>query len=218
MPARRSSAASTLVLCPTPLELRHLEGSGSITLCGFGPVVPAARTAALIAEHRPDRVVLIGIAGTYDASRLAPGSALEFGGVMIDGVGVGEGDAFIAPAALGFPQWHDSVPPIIDSLTLAAGGDAHDRVLLTVCAASADDAQARRRRARFPSAVAEDMEGFAVAVACALAGVPLRIVRGISNVAGNRDTRSWCIAPALHAARARLESLLQSDTGWSTPA
>ena len=58
------------------------------------------------------------------------------------------------------------------------------------------------RRARFRDALAEDMEGFAVAFACALAGVPVSIVRGISNVVGDRDPAHWRI-PAALAARAR---------------
>ena len=44
------------------------------------------------------------------------------------------------------------------------------------------------------------MEGFAVALACRLAGVPLLIVRGISNTAGDRDTIRWQIEAALAAA------------------
>jgi futalosine hydrolase len=48
--------------------------------------------------------------------------------------------------------------------------------------------------------VAEDMEGFAVAMACRLRGVPLDIVRGISNTAGDRDASRWQVAAALEAA------------------
>jgi futalosine hydrolase len=72
--------------------------------------------------------------------------------------------------------------------------------LLTACAASADAADVAVRRRLFPTAVAEDMEGFGVALACRLAGVPLAIVRGISNDAGDRDKRRWQIGPALEAA------------------
>ena len=44
------------------------------------------------------------------------------------------------------------------------------------------------------------MEGFAVAFACRLQGVPCDIVRGISNAAGDRDHSRWQTAAALHAA------------------
>ena len=56
------------------------------------------------------------------------------------------------------------------------------------------------RLERYPDAVAEDMEGFGVAVACYFGGVPLQIIRGISNRAGDRDKRNWDIDGALHAA------------------
>ena len=67
------------------------------------------------------------------------------------------------------------------------------------------------RRERFPDAVAEDMEGFAVAVACTLAGVPLRVVRGISNLVGDRDPKHWRIPAALAAARLAALELLEAD-------
>lgn len=51
-----------------------------------------------------------------------------------------------------------------------------------------------------PAAAAEDMEGFAVAMACRLRGVPLDIVRGISNAAGDRDRSHWQVSAALEAA------------------
>ena len=44
------------------------------------------------------------------------------------------------------------------------------------------------------------MEGFAVALACRLRGVPFDIVRGISNVAGDRDKSHWQVAAAVETA------------------
>jgi futalosine hydrolase len=44
------------------------------------------------------------------------------------------------------------------------------------------------------------MEGFGVALACRLAGVPLTIIRGISNTAGDRDHARWRVPEALAAA------------------
>ena len=59
------------------------------------------------------------------------------------------------------------------------------------------------------------MEGFAVALACALARVPCAIVRGISNVAGDREAGRWRIPAALAAARAlALQALVEEE--WAT--
>src|SRR6185436_14254323 len=70
-------------------------------------------------------------------------------------------------------------------------------LLLTACAAADGDAQVADRRQRHPAAAAEDMEGYGVALACALAGVPLAIVRGIANRVGDRATAGWAIGDAL---------------------
>ena len=121
---------------------------------------------------------------------------------------MGEGAAHRAPPQLGFPQWpgDGTRAPIEDRLALAHAGGP---LLLTTTAASADDRDADLRRQRFPQARAEDMEGFAVALACALADVPLEIVRGISNQVGDREPGRWSIPRALAAARELALELLE---------
>ncbi len=173
-----------LVLVPTELELRLLGPLERAELCGFGPVAAAARTAALLAERRPERVVLVGIAGTYDASAAPVGSALAIDGVTIDGFD-----------GAGFEPW----PGV--GATIELRSSTSPRTLVTVLAPSPSPAEAADRRRRHPGAIAEDMEGYGVAVACAIARVPLAIVRGISNEAGDRNTRGWKIREALAAAR-----------------
>lgn len=220
-----SLGSPTLVLVPTRLELerlRDLGGFGSgrclVHLCGFGPVASAARSAQLLALLRPARVLLVGIAGSYDTDRHPVGTAQEFDEVALHGVGAGVGDDFQGPPALGFPQWPGSpgtTPhPVVDSLPLATRTSGLG-TLLTTCAAAAGEEDCRRRRGRFPAAVAEDMEGFGVALACALADAPLRIVRGYSNRAGDRRPESWRIPAALHAALELCRALLEEDDGWA---
>ena len=72
--------------------------------CGFGAVVTAARTAQLIAEYRPRRVLLVGIAGRYGTS-LAIGRAYAFERVACHGIGAGSGEAFLPAGRIGWPQW-----------------------------------------------------------------------------------------------------------------
>ena len=214
----------TLLLVPTALERARLEEFGGfppelarVELCGFGPIAPAARTAALIAALGPREVLLVGIAGSYDPQRYPVASALSFGRVAVDGVGAGEGADFRGPRDLGFPQWPgdmDSTGPIHDELELSSDGP----LLLTVPAAAGTPEMAERRVQRFPGAAAEDMEGFAVALACYLAQVPFHIVRGISNRVGDRDHGSWRIADALESAhRTSLARLEELHHGSHTP-
>jgi futalosine hydrolase len=216
---RPSPGSPRLLLFPTALERQRFDDQGALApglalaaVCGFGPVAAGARTAQLVSELRPSRVILVGIAGAYDLTTLPVGTAHVFGRVAIDGVGAGAGKDFLGPPALGFPQWPGSPQtthaPIPDELELdvpaVAPADASGGLLLTTCAASGSKPHARERLERHASAIAEDMEAFAVALACALHGVPCTVVRGISNEVGDREAARWRIPAALAAARRTL--------------
>lgn len=200
----RSPGAPTLLLFPTATERRAFEstpvGSGLRLDIGVGPLAAGVRTARFLERFRPRRVVLVGIAGTYAPDRLPIGAATTFDSVSIDGIGAGEETDGIGLRELGFDHGTSADgSPLGERIELVAGREVAGD-LLTVCRASGSARQAEGRAARFPTAVSEDMEGFAVAVACAESGVPLTIVRGISNVAGDRDRANWKIAAALEAA------------------
>jgi futalosine hydrolase len=173
-------------------------------LCGFGPIAAAAVTSRLIAIDRPPQVTLIGIAGALQ-DRAIVGNAYDFESVHCHGVGVGEGEPFRSAGELGWDQVsrdessHESVGDEIRGLISDTSLE-----LLTVCASSATVDQADARSKHFPNAIAEDMEGFAVAMACRLHNVPLRIVRGISNRAGDRRRETWCVEQAINAAVRRV--------------
>lgn len=219
--AEPARTGTTLLLTPTRLERERVLGSSEwereqIHICGFGPVAPAATTMRLIHAARPDRIVLFGIAGSY-AEHLKVGSAYCFDSVACYGVGVGSGSEFKSAGQLGW-QHFQSEPEdgqetqaaiaIGDELPLKMplgrpagplGATSIAGQLLTVCAAAANEHEVRDRRQLYPRAEAEDMEAFAVAVACALSQVELVVVRGISNVAGNRNHSQWKIDDALAA-------------------
>lgn len=205
-----------LILVPTAVERHTLEpllsplckAGCEVELCGFGPVAAAARTAHLLAERRPSRVLLLGIAGSLD-DRLAVGTACRFAEVACFGIGAGSGRDFMRAGDLGWHQWpgdpRSGSPPIGDRLPCTVSAmmePPRAALLLTSCAASACADDVRTRKAMFPEAMAEDMEGFAVALACQLRGVPCDIIRGISNVAGDRDKSHWQVEAALMAAAA----------------
>ncbi|MGZ4481113.1 MAG: phosphorylase family protein [Gaiellales bacterium] len=169
-----------------------------LVVCGFG-LAEAGAGAVHAMITRPEAregVVLAGLAGTYDADRLPVGSACIPSGVRCEGIGVGQGGAHRSAADLG---WVDS-----DLIELGTGTGGE---LLSVAAASASPAEALARTRRYPAAVAEDMEGYAVAVAARLAGVPLMVVRGISNVAGDRAKGRWQPRQAMEAVRLELAKL-----------
>jgi futalosine hydrolase len=195
-----------LLLVPTGEEASALAELGGIEpglaleeRSGFGPIAAAARTASILARLRPARVLLVGIAGSYDAASVPVGSAVRHTRVEIDGL-----------ETAGFSQ----APGVGTGIELDRGSAAS--VLVTVFSPSGSAREAAERRARHPGAVAEDMEGFGVALACALERIPLAIVRGISNTAGDRDPKRWKPREALAAARdLALELLRRRD--WGAP-
>lgn len=211
-------AMPNLILIPTSFERQRLvpalqrhasllpdDTAWRIELCGFGLVAAAARTAQLIARCRPTRVVLLGIAGSY-GDTLSVGDAYCFDRVRCGGIGVGSLDqsSYQSAQSLGWSQLQlddaDGSLTIGDEIELCHDDDEdYGRVLLSVAGAAADEADSARRSALYPDVVAEEMEGYAVAMACRLYGVPLTIIRGISNKAGQRDQRRWDVDGALEA-------------------
>lgn len=222
-----------LVLIPTSFEKRIVESQidplirqvgGTLQLCGFGPVAAAARTSQLIARHEPAHVWLVGIAGAI-GDRLQIGKAASFSEVACFGIGVGTGKAFQTASSLGWHQYEaqddlssagKNVSDDVLALDLVErvpeiDGECDRLQLLTSCAASDSPQDVEDRQSWFPEAVAEDMEGFGVALACSLAGVSLTVVRGISNVAGDRDKSRWRIDQALEAAAELASRLIAAD-------
>jgi len=203
--------AAPLILVPTDRERRvigpRLAGHGRVELCGFGLVASAARTATLLAEFRPTRVLLVGIAGGLDDQAVI-GTAWRFGRVACHGIGAGSGAGFVSAGQMGWLQWPGDPPDpttaIADELPCGAWSRSDHpqarHLLVSVAAASAGPEEAAVRRTAFSEAMAEDMEGFAVAAACRLKGLTLDVVRGVSNAAGDRDTSRWRVDAALDAA------------------
>ena len=207
----------TLILIPTHAESRVLrpqlepilESSDRVELCGFGLVAAAVRSGQLVASLRPDRVILAGIAGTFRTD-LPVGSATAFGEVSCYGIGAGSGAHHQTAGDTGWSHFGDGESDstsedvvIKDTIKLAHPESLNQNILsrqlLSVAAASGNPDDSSVRLRRFPDAAAEDMEGFAVAMACCLARVPVAIVRGISNQAGDRDMENWQIESALEA-------------------
>jgi futalosine hydrolase len=190
-----------LILVPTEYEQGFLSAASwspgdVVELCGFGLVVAGIRTALLLQQFRPREVLLLGIAGAL-TDELKIGRAYRFGQVACYGVGAGTGSSFLPAGQMGWKHW-PRTPEISDLICL--DDPECQRMLVSSTAASSSTDEANGRTAIFPAAKAEDMEAFAVAAACRLAGLPLRIIRGISNRAGIREPSSWRVAEAMQSA------------------
>ncbi len=213
-----------LLLIPTPLEATALLGKAArglgapaeftiagraidVALVGVGLAAAGATSGRWLARRAPSAVLLVGLCGTFDGQKLPVGGLFEATAVACDGIGAGEAERF---AELPFPPL---ARPLAGARPLATlrcasaigGARAVCGALLSVAAASDGSAMVSRRRRRHPDALAEDMEGYAVALAARLAQVPLAILRGASNVAGDRAHARWRVDEALAACRAALE-------------
>jgi futalosine hydrolase len=183
----------TLILVPTAREAEMLGPIGQpVEVCGFGLAAAGAGAAHAIAAHSPSRVVLAGCAGSYDPARAPVGSVLVASAVRCHGIGAGG----LSAAELG---WAGS-----DQIELDGDGG----LVLSVASASATPEEAANRLSKHPEAVLEEMEGYAVALAAMLWEVSISIVRGVSNVAGERDKSLWRMPEALAATRARVASMI----------
>lgn len=209
---------TTLLLIPTRIERAGLSlpemGGVQLRLCGMGIMAAAVAATRWLAELRPTDCVLAGLAGTRDAGRAPLGSLVVGTAVRNEAVGAGHAAAFsplhrmaprgedVAPDPLPLvipPRWMEIAPQL--PLQGAQGIDVVAGELGTVATASASVSEADAWLSRDPGVLAEEMEGYAVALACRAAEVPMSIVRGVSNRAGVRDKDDWDVSGALGALR-----------------
>jgi futalosine hydrolase len=159
---------------------------------GVGPAAAAAGTAWYLARNPGVTSVLsAGIGGGLLPRVPLGGLAVATRSIAAD-LGADSPDGFLTLDDLGFGA--TSLPATDFGFAGAVPG-----AVLTVSTVTGTAARAAELASRYPDAVAEGMEGFGVAQACALAGVPFGEVRAISNPVGPRDRAAWRIGPALDA-------------------
>ena len=196
-------------------------GQLAVEICGVGLVASAVGTAILLNKFQPDQVFLVGIAGLLNSdlltSELSPSAihaeqgetaAIVGHSVVQHGIGVGEGEDYQSAETMGFHRFnndlHLQTPDRIALHFSAVTTDVPQTIqtgqFLSVMAAASSRMEADRRRSIYPEALLEDMETYSVALACHTAGLPLIAIRGISNVAGDRNFKNWKSPAAMHAA------------------
>ncbi|WP_242427198.1 MULTISPECIES: nucleosidase [unclassified Streptomyces] len=151
-------------------EAQYLDTDLPVLLTGMGKVNAATALATVLARGpRPSGIVNLGTAGALRAGW----TGTHVVGTVVQHDLDGELLATLTGETYGAP------------LTLPDGGDV---VLATGDAFISDEAARLRLAERAPLV---DMEGYALAAAAGLAGVPLRIVKHVSDEAGDGAARSW---------------------------
>lgn len=174
-------------------------------ITGVGVTSAALALGAFFTLDRPDMALMVGSAGALPESGLAVGDLITAETEILSELGVarsaGIGDA--APLKLpDMPQEIAFDPPLTRRLAEASASVAPARCgkVLTVVGVSARPEQALDRARHF-HAVAENMEGYALALAGKRFGIPAAEVRGISNAAGDRDRNLWDFRTAVDRAQ-----------------
>ncbi|MEE1820451.1 nucleosidase [Streptomyces sp. SP18ES09] len=164
------TADRPLLVLAVKEEAQFLDTELPVLLTGMGKVNAATALATVLGRGRlPSGIVNLGTAGA-----LRPGwTGTHVVGTVVQHDLDGELLATLTGETYGTP------------LGLPDGGEV---VLATGDAFISDEAARARLAERAPLV---DMEGYALAAAAELAGVPLRIVKHVSDEAGDGAARTW---------------------------
>ncbi|WP_298995903.1 futalosine hydrolase [uncultured Desulfovibrio sp.] len=196
-----------------PVRLKH--GAALCCITGVGPINAALAMGMAFcrakAEGTPITAVLnAGLAGAFDlAERPLLGLCMVSEEIWPE-YGLHDGRSVTAEA-FGFPQWQPETGAAVRNRLSLAGPEALERfgarqqrhvflpcTSLTVAGVSASFARAADLRARYRADL-ENMEGFAVAYACAREGIPCVEARSVSNKVGPRANDEKDFPGALRA-------------------
>ncbi|HAY17231.1 MAG TPA: 5'-methylthioadenosine/S-adenosylhomocysteine nucleosidase [Halomonas sp.] len=156
---------------------------------GIGKVNAAVGTAILLERHQPDAIINTGSAGGF-ATDLAIGDV-----IISDEVRHHDVDAVVFGYELGqvpgMPAAYHADSRLRDIArgAIAALGEVNVRegMIATGDAFMADPEQVATTRAQFPTMLAVEMEGAAIAQTCYLYGCPFVVIRALSDIPGSGD-------------------------------
>ncbi len=141
-----------------------------------------------------------GIAGGF-TGQAEIGSLVVATKIIAADLGAETNDGFNSLEELGFGQSCFNVDAALVSKVTRALQDAdfpvYAKPVLTLSTVTGTQRTTNELKSRFPEAGAEAMEGFGVAQAASLHGIPVLELRAISNVVGPRNRESWRIEEAL---------------------
>jgi futalosine hydrolase len=230
-------AEAELLLAKTALTKSAVLGSKSviegtlvgqqILLCvgGMGKVNAAHAATLLLSQFNPRALIIFGVGGAYPSSGAKIGDvaiakveiAGDEGVVCLDGFKDAEyiGIPLIKTATsmmyTTYPAREDLLKRAIQALVSHQESDA-DEVLLgafvTLSTCTGTLARARELEERYHG-LCENMEGAAAAQVAELHGIPWLEVRGISNIAEDRNVDKWDIPRAAHAAQKAVVNIME---------
>jgi len=172
----------------------------TVLVGGVGAVAIAASTATALATSTYDYVINMGIAGGF-VGKAEVGSLIIADEIIAADLGAETAEGFQTLEDLGLGCTRIQCDQILNSRLIkgleTAGITYAQGPILTLSTVTGTAATTNELIRRHPNAIAEAMEGFGVATAARLHGIPVLEIRTISNEIGPRDRASWRIKEAL---------------------
>jgi futalosine hydrolase len=168
---------------------------------GVGVASACTTLGAFCGMTQPDSMVMVGSAGLLPDSGLRVGDMVvaeteilaELG--VVSGPGMGDTHGMNLPGVTQEIHLDQPFSSLLLDHAMEIGKASYGRSL-TVAGASANDGHACDRATKF-RALAENMEGYAVALAGQRFGFRTSEIRGISNRSGDRDKSHWDFEKAI---------------------
>ena len=188
-----------------------ISGADIILLnTGIGKVNAAHSVSCILELFPVGSLINLGVGGAYPGSGLGNGDIAIASKEILGDEGVINSKGWKPLTEIGIPlvqkgkkKYFNEYPlenrlfkKALKSISNDSTGPLQARFghgpFVTVSAASGSRTRARELEKRFKG-VCENMEGAAIAQVCALYKTPFLEIRGISNIAGVRDKRTWDI-------------------------
>ena len=201
---------NVLVIAATDRELTGLKEISftrpslmvHTAVTGVGLLPSTYAITQLIARLKPDLIIQIGIAGSFNPT-LELGTAVTVRQEMLADMGVYETDGYHDIFELGLAE--KNMPPLEqgaivnhhDYLIESASLPAVSAVSVNEISTSAEKINVFAEKYK---ADIESMEGAALHYVCAMQQIPFIQIRGISNLVGERDKTKWKIPESMLAA------------------
>lgn len=188
-----------------------MDDCSIVIRCGAGIANAAAAASLGIALYRPARIFNVGVCGVYNADMSTVGQVVVGTKAVFADTGVDTGTDFLTMQAIDLPltktESGDQIFNVIELHKARVNRNLKRAVFLTVAACSGSAQRAALISGRFgfeQGLLCEDMESAAVALMANKANIPCMIIRGISNICGDRDYGTWQLSKAAQAAQTEL--------------
>lgn len=174
-----------------------------------GAANAAAATAVAVNRFQPEKIFNIGICGAYSEDKNLLAEAVAGVAAIFADAGVATDNSFDLLETIDLQLAETEKNEKVFNKIRLNNPDVSKNVLhgvfLTAGAVSGSNKIAQDIKSRFNTAenilLCEDMESAAVALIALKASVPCTVIRGISNLCGNQNRKTWMLMEAAEAAQ-----------------